>query len=289
MAKSAAEIAQAGYAHPEVLVDTQWVADHGGDPKVKIVEVDVDTAAYDTGHVKGAIGLDWRKDLQARPIRDLLPKQELEALLSSKGISNEDTVVAYGDNNNWFAAWFVWNLKYYGHPDVRLMNGGRKKWQDEGRELVTGAPAVKPASYKAGQPNKAIRALRDEVFAQLGKAGAVLVDVRSPKEFSGELLAPENLPQEGAQRGGHIPGAANIPWAQAVREDGTFKPADELKALYQGKGVTPDKSVIAYCRIGERSSHTWFVLTYLLGYPNVRNYDGSWTEWGSLIAAPIER
>jgi len=169
------------------------------------------------------------------------------------------------------------------------MNGGRKKWQDEGRELVTGAPAVKPASYKAGQPNKAIRALRDEVFAQLGKAGAVLVDVRSPKEFSGELLAPENLPQEGAQRGGHIPGAANIPWAQAVREDGTFKPADELKALYQGKGVTPDKAVIAYCRIGERSSHTWFVLTYLLGYPNVRNYDGSWTEWGSLIAAPIER
>jgi len=169
------------------------------------------------------------------------------------------------------------------------MNGGRKKWQDEGRELVADAPTAKPASYKAGQPNKAIRALRDEVFAQLGKAGAVLVDVRSPKEFSGELLAPENLPQEGAQRGGHIPGAANIPWAQAVREDGTFKPADELKALYQGKGVTPDKAVIAYCRIGERSSHTWFVLTYLLGYPNVRNYDGSWTEWGSLIAAPIER
>ena len=246
MAKSAAEIAQAGYAHPEVLVDTQWVADHLGDPKVKIVEVDVDTAAYDTGHLKGAIGLDWRKDLQARPIRDLLPKQELEALLSSKGISNEDTVVAYGDNNNWFAAWFVWNLKYYGHKDVRLMNGGRKKWQDEGRELVTEAPVVKPASYKAAQPNKAIRALRDDVFAQLGKAGAVLIDVRSPKEFSGELLAPENLPQEGAQRGGHIPGAANIPWAQAVREDGTFKPADELKALYQGKGVTPDKAVIAY-------------------------------------------
>jgi len=289
MAKSAAEIAQAGYARPEVLVDTQWVADHVSDPKVKIVEVDVDTTAYDTGHIKGAIGFDWRKDLQARPVRDLLSKQELEALLSSKGISNDDTVVAYGDNNNWFAAWFVWNLKYYGHKDVRLMNGGRKKWQDEGRQLVTDPPAVRPATYKAGQPNKAIRALRDEVFAELGKAGAVLVDVRSPKEFSGELLAPENLPQEGAQRGGHIPGAANIPWGQAVREDGTFKPADELKALYQGKGVTPDKSVIAYCRIGERSSHTWFVLTYLLGYPNVRNYDGSWTEWGSLIAAPIER
>src|SRR5437870_795107 len=183
----------------------------------------------------------------------------------------------------------------YAHPDVLVdtewaaANGGRKKWQDEGRELVKDAPTIKPASYKAGQPNKAIRALRDEVFADLGKSGVVLVDVRSPKEYSGELLAPENLPQEGAQRGGHIPGAANIPWAQAVREDGTFKPAAELQAADEAKGVTPDKAVIAYCRIGERSSHTWFVLNYLLGYPNVRNYDGSWTEWGSLIAAPIER
>jgi len=289
MAKSATEIAQAGYAHPEVLVDTQWVADHLTDPRVKIVEVDVDTTAYDNGHVKGAIGLDWRKDLQARPIRDLLPKDEFEELLSSKGISNGDTVVVYGDNNNWFAAWFVWNLKYYGHKDARLMNGGRKKWQDEGRELVAEAPAIKPTSYKAGQPVKNIRALRDEVLAELGKAGVSLVDVRSPKEFSGELLAPENLPQEGAQRGGHIPGAANIPWGQAVREDGTFKSAEELRALYESKGVTPDQAVIAYCRIGERSSHTWFVLYYLLGYPNVRNYDGSWTEWGSLIAAPIEK
>src|SRR3989442_11615551 len=225
MSKSATELKETDYVHPEVLVDTAWVADHADDPKVKLVEVDVDTDAYDIGHVKGAIGLDWRKDLQARPIRDLLPKQELEALLSSKGISNEDTVVAYGDNNNWFAAWFVWNLKYYGHKDVRLMNGGRKKWQDEGRELVTEAPTVKPASYTAAQPNKAIRALRDDVFAQLGKAGAVLVDVRSPKEFSGELLAPENLPQEGAQRGGHIPGAANIPSGQAAPADATFKPA----------------------------------------------------------------
>jgi thiosulfate/3-mercaptopyruvate sulfurtransferase len=289
MAKSATELKETDYAHPEVLVDTQWVADHASDPKVKVVEVDVDTAAYDTGHIKGAIGLDWRKDLQARPIRDMLPKDELEKLLSSKGISADDTVIVYGDNNNWFAAWFVWNLKYYGHKDARLINGGRKKWQDEGRELVTEAPNVKPASYKAGQPNKAIRALRQEVLAELGKAGVVLVDVRSPKEFSGELLAPENLPQEGAQRGGHIPGAANIPWAQAVREDGTFKSASELKELYGAKGVTPDKAVIAYCRIGERSSHTWFVLQYLLGYPNVRNYDGSWTEWGSLIGAPIER
>ena len=289
MAKSAAEVTRAGYAHPEVLVDTQWVIDHLNDPKVKIVEVDVDTSAYDTGHIKGAIGLDWRKDLQARPVRDLLPKDQLEKLLSSKGISAEDAVLVYGDNNNWFAAWFVWNLKYYGHKDARLINGGRKKWQDDGRELVTDAPSVKPATYRAGQPNQAIRALRDEVLAELGKAGSVLVDVRSPKEYSGELLAPENLPQEGAQRGGHIPGAANIPWGQAVGEDGTFKPVDELRALYEGKGVTPDKAVIAYCRIGERSSHTWFVLNYLLGYPNVRNYDGSWTEWGSLIGAPIER
>jgi thiosulfate/3-mercaptopyruvate sulfurtransferase len=289
MAKSAAELKATDYAHPEVLVDTQWVADHLNDPKLKIVEVDVDTSAYDTGHIKGAIGLDWRKDLQARPIRDLLSKEALEALLSSKGISNSDTVLVYGDNNNWFAAWFVWNLKYYGHQDVRLINGGRKKWQDEGRELVTDAPVIKPATYKAGQPNKSIRALRDEVLADLGKAGVVLVDVRSPKEYSGELLAPENLPQEGAQRGGHIPGAANIPWGQAVREDGTFKSVDELRDLYGGKGVTADKAVIAYCRIGERSSHTWFVLHYLLGYPNVRNYDGSWTEWGSLIAVPIEK
>jgi thiosulfate/3-mercaptopyruvate sulfurtransferase len=289
MAKTAAEITKKGYAHPEALVDTQWVADHAGDPKVKVVEVDVDTNAYQSGHVKGAVGLDWRKDLQARPIRDLLPKQELEALLSLKGISSEDTVIAYGDNNNWFAAWFVWNLKYYGHKDVRLMDGGRKKWEEEGREFVNEVPTPKPATYRAGQPDKAIRALRDEVRTDLDAAGVALVDVRSPKEFTGELLAPENLPQEGAQRGGHIPGAANIPWGQAVQEDGTFKPAQELRALYQGRGVTPDKAVIAYCRIGERSSHTWFVLTYLLGYPNVRNYDGSWTEWGSLIGAPIEK
>jgi thiosulfate/3-mercaptopyruvate sulfurtransferase len=289
MAKSATELKGTDYVHPEVLVDTQWVADHLNDPKVKIVEVDVDTSAYDTGHIKGAIGLDWRKDLQARPIRDLLSKDKLEELLSSKGVSNADTVLVYGDNNNWFAAWFVWNLKYYGHQDVRLINGGRKKWQDEGRELVTEAPTIKPANYKAGQPDKSIRALRDEVLADLGKASVALVDVRSPKEYSGELLAPENLPQEGAQRGGHIPGAANIPWGQAVREDGTFKSVDELRALYGSKGVTADKAVIAYCRIGERSSHTWFVLHYLLGYPNVRNYDGSWTEWGSLIGVPIEK
>src|SRR2546428_2636909 len=275
MAKSATELKETDYVHPEVLVDTAWVTEHAGDPKIKLVEVDVDTSAYDSGHLKGAIGLDWRKDLQARPIRDLLAREDLEKLLSSKGISNEDTVVAYGDNNNWFAAWFVWNLKYYGHKDARLMNGGRKKWQDEGRELVTDAPTIKPASYKAGQPNTAIRALRDEVLRDLGKAGVVLVDVRSPKEYSGELLAPENRPQEGAQRGGHIPGAANIPWAQAVREDGTFKPASELKAPYGAKGVTPDKAVIAYFPIGGRSPHTRFVLHSLLGYPHLPNLDRS--------------
>jgi thiosulfate/3-mercaptopyruvate sulfurtransferase len=289
MAKTAEEVSRTAYAHPEVLVDTGWVADHSNDSKVKVIEVDVDTSAYDTGHIKGAVGLDWRKDLQARPIRDLLPKEEFEKLLSSKGVSSDDTVIAYGDNNNWFAAWFVWNLKYYGHKDARLINGGRKKWQDEGRELVQDAPATRPSTYKASQPDRSIRALRDEVKAELGKAGVVLVDVRSPKEFSGELLAPENLPQEGAQRGGHIPGAKNIPWAQAVAEDGTFKPVDQLRELYESKGVTSDKAVIAYCRIGERSSHSWFVLHYLLGYPNVRNYDGSWTEWGSLIGAPIEK
>src|SRR5438445_1722468 len=289
MAKSATELKGTDYVHPEVLVDTNWVADHLNDPKVKIVEVDVDTSAYDTGHIKGAIGLDWRKDLQARPIRDLLSKDALDALLSSKGVSNADTILVYGDNNNWFAAWFVWNLKYYGHRDVRLINGGRKKWQDEGRELVTDPPQIKPATYRAGGPERKIRALREEVLREFDSAGVRLVDVRSPKEFSGELLAPENLPQEGAQRGGHIPGAVNVPWGQAVKEDGTFKSAEELKELYQTKGVTPEKAVIAYCRIGERSSHTWFVLHYLLGYPNVRNYDGSWTEWGSLIGAPIEK
>ena len=289
MATSATEIGRTEYAHPEVLVDTKWVAEHLNDQRVKVVEVDVDTNAYQSGHLSGAIGLDWRKDLQARPVRDLLPKAELEALLSQKGISPEDTIIAYGDNNNWFAAWFVWNLKYVGHGDARLMNGGRKKWEAEGRELVSDIPTPTATTYRAGQLNKSIRVFRDEVFGELGKAGVALVDVRSPKEFSGELLAPENLPQEGAQRGGHIPGAVNVPWAQAVREDGTFKPVEELRDLYQAKGVTPDKAVIAYCRIGERSSHTWFVLHYLLGYPNVRNYDGSWTEWGSLIGAPIER
>ncbi len=222
-------------------------------------------------------------------MRAPLSQHHLEDLLGRAGVSNDTTVILYGDNNNWFAAWALWILKYYGHSDLRLLDGGRVKWLADKREITTEVPSYPRATYHANAPHPEIRALRDQVLRELGNASLALVDVRSPAEYSGELLAPANLPQEGAQRGGHIPGAANIPWSQAVREDGTFKSADELRALYGGKGVTPDKEVIAYCRIGERSSHTWFVLNYLLGYPNVRNYDGSWTEWGSLIAAPIEK
>ena len=282
-------MSQTDYAHPEVLVDSGWVATHLKDPKVRLVEVDVDTSAYDKNHIPGAIGLNWQKDLQQHPVRDLLTKQELEQLLSSRGIGNDTTVIAYGDNNNWFAAWFFWLLKYYGHKDARLLNGGRAKWLAEGRETATDVPSYPSARYQAKDPDASVRALRELVLDAVVRNGRQLVDVRSPKEYSGELLAPENLPQEGAQRGGHIPGAKNIPWAQAVREDGTFKSADELRALYESKGVKADAETIAYCRIGERSSHTWFVLKYLLGYPKVRNYDGSWTEWGSLIGVPIEQ
>ncbi|OLC57260.1 MAG: sulfurtransferase [Chloroflexi bacterium 13_1_40CM_4_68_4] len=282
-------MSQAQYAHPEVLVDSEWVAAHLKDPKVRLVEVDVDTSAYDKSHIPGAIGLNWQKDLQQYPVRDLLRKQELDQLLSSRGIGNDTTVIAYGDNNNWFAAWFFWLLKYYGHKDARLLNGGRAKWLAEGRETSTDVPSYASARYQAKDPDASVRALRELVLDAVVRNGRQLVDVRSPKEYSGELLAPENLPQEGAQRGGHIPGAKNIPWAQAVREDGTFKSADELRALYEGKGVKPEAETIAYCRIGERSSHTWFVLKYLLGHPKVRNYDGSWTEWGSLIGVPIEK
>jgi thiosulfate/3-mercaptopyruvate sulfurtransferase len=277
------------YARPDVLVETQWVAEHRNDPKLRLVEVDVDTTSYEKGHLPGAIGLDWRKDLQQHPVRDLLTKQELESLLSTRGIANDSPVIVYGDNNNWFAAWFFWLLKYYGHNDVRLLNGGRAKWLAEGRETTTDLPSFSTSRYQAKNPDARVRALRDLVLDAVLKNGRQLVDVRSPKEFSGELLAPENLPQEGAQRGGHIPGAKNVPWAQAVKEDGTFKSADELRELYDAKGLSKDRETIAYCRIGERSSHTWFVLTYLLGYPKVRNYDGSWTEWGSLIGVPIEK
>jgi thiosulfate/3-mercaptopyruvate sulfurtransferase len=278
-----------GYAHPEVLVDADWVEAHLHDPKVRLIEVDVDTSAYEQGHIPGAVGFNWQKELQDQVIRAPLDQAHLEDLLSRAGVSNDTTIVLYGDNNNWFASWALWILKYYRHQDVRLLNGGRAKWLAEKRETTTEVPTYPRTTYHAQAPHKEIRAFRDQILAELGQQSFALVDVRSPDEYSGKLLAPPNLPQEGAQRGGHIPGAANIPWSQAVREDGTFKPANELRALYEGKGITPDKDVVAYCRIGERSSHTWFVLNYLLGYPHVQNYDGSWTEWGSLIGAPIEK
>ncbi len=277
------------YAHPEVLVETDWVAQHLNDPQIRYVEVDVDTTLYDAGHIPGAFGWNWERDTQDTLRRDLLNKKAFEGLMSCSGISNDTTVIFYGDSNNWFAAYAFWMLKYYGHAQVRLMNGGRKKWVDERRPLTTERPRLPDPKYEAKNPDPSLRALRDFVVAGLGKASRALVDVRSPKEFSGELLAPENRPQEGAQRGGHIPGARNIPWSQAVQEDGTFKPVEALRQLYEGQGITADKEVVAYCRIGERSSHTWFVLKYLLGYPKVSNYDGSWTEWGSSIGVPIEK
>jgi thiosulfate/3-mercaptopyruvate sulfurtransferase len=278
-----------GYTHPEALVDAEWVQAHLTDPTVRLIEVDVDTTAYEQGHLPGAVGFNWQKELQDQVVRAPVSKEQLEALLSRAGVTNDTTIVLYGDNNNWFAAWALWILKYYGHKDVRLLDGGRVKWLADKRELMTAVPSYPRTSYTAQAAHSDIRAFRDQILRSLGRSGIALVDVRSPAEYSGELLAPANLPQEGAQRGGHIPGAANIPWSMAVREDGTFKPAQELRTLYESKGISAEKEVMAYCRIGERSSHTWFVLHYLLGYPTVRNYDGSWTEWGSLIGVPIEK
>ena len=278
-----------GYTHPEALVDAEWVQAHLTDPTIRLIEVDVDTTAYEQGHIPGAVSFNWQKELQDQVLRAPVSKEQLEALLSHAGVSSDTTIVLYGDNNNWFAAWAFWILKYYGHRDVRLLNGGRVKWLADKRELTTAISSYPRTRYTAQAPHSDIRAFRDQILLALGRSGFALVDVRSPAEYSGELLAPAHLPQEGAQRGGHIPGAANIPWSMAVREDGTFKAADELRVLYEGKSITPEKEVVAYCRIGERSSHTWFVLHYLLGYPTVRNYDGSWTEWGSLIGVPIEK
>ena len=276
------------YAHPEVLVTTAWVAEHLSDPNLRVVEVDVDTTAYESGHIPGAIDWSWQADLNDPVTRDIISKEGFERLMHVSGISNDDTIVLYGDNNNWFAAFAYWVCKIYGHKDVRLMNGGRKKWLAENRPLTKERPVVTPSTYRAQDPDLSIRAFREDILRRLKSPGLALVDVRSPQEFTGEILAPPGLP-ETAQRGGHIPGAVNIPWSQAVREDGTFKSAEELAQLYQSRGVTPDKEVIAYCRIGERSSHTWFVLRELLGYPNVKNYDGSWTEWGSMVGTPIEK
>ncbi|HAM40970.1 MAG TPA: sulfurtransferase [Candidatus Omnitrophica bacterium] len=271
-----------------VLVSTEWVVQNLKNPKVRIAEVDVDTKAYAEGHVPGAVGWAWDTQLCDTLRRDIIPKDTFERLMGTSGIDNQTTVILYGDNNNWFAAWAFWQLKVYGHQDVRLMNGGRKKWLSEGRELTTEAPKVTPTTYTAKQPDLSIRAFLPEVLKASGEKAAHLVDVRSPQEFTGELLAPPGLP-ETCQRGGHIPGAKNIPWARSCNDDGTFKSAEDLRALYGAAGITGEQPVIAYCRIGERSSHTWFVLKYLLGYRHVKNYDGSWTEWGNLVAAPIEK
>ncbi len=278
----------AEYANPEVLVSTEWVSQHAEDPGVRVVEVDVNTNSYQEGHVPGAVGWAWDSQLCDTVRRDIVPKEAFDALMAESGIGNETTVVLYGDNNNWFAAWAFWQMKIYGHADVRLMNGGRVKWLAEGRELSTEAPAAATASYTAAEPDMSLRAFLPQVRSAVDASAVELVDVRSPAEFSGEILSPPGLP-ETCQRGGHIPGASNIPWGKACAEDGTFKSVDELQQLYADAGIGGAKPIIAYCRIGERSSHSWFVLKYLLGFDNVTNYDGSWTEWGNLVGAPVAR
>jgi thiosulfate/3-mercaptopyruvate sulfurtransferase len=277
-----------GYAKEDVLVSAEWAQQHLDDPNVRFVEVDVDTAAYEQSHIPGAVGWDWTSQLSDGIRRDVASREEMSRLLSQSGIGPDTHILLYGDNNNWFAAWAYWQLKLHGWERLSILNGGRKYWLDNGLPLSVDPPSYEPTGIELPEPSNELRAFRDDVMARLGDPGATLVDVRSPAEFSGEVIAPPGM-TETAQRGGHIPGAQSIPWAQTVREDGTFKDADALRALYEPKGVTPDKDVIAYCRIGERSSHSWFVLRELLGYPNVRNYDGSWTEWGSMVNVPIER
>jgi thiosulfate/3-mercaptopyruvate sulfurtransferase len=271
-----------------VLVDAAWAQTHLSDSNVRFVEVDVDTTSYEQSHLPGAVGWNWTSQLADGIRRDIAGRDDFSALLSAGGIGPDTTIVLYGDNNNWFAAWAYWQLKLYGHEDVRILDGGRKYWLDHGLPLSTDVPTFAATGYRLPEPNFALRAFRDDILPRLSDSELVLVDVRAPAEYSGELLAPPGL-SETAQRAGHIPGAASIPWAQTVREDGTFKSVDELAALYAAKGVTSDKDIIAYCRIGERSSHTWFVLHELLGYRRVRNYDGSWTEWGSMVGVPIEK
>lgn len=278
------------YAHPEMLVSTQWVAEHLNDPQVRIVESDEDVLLYRTGHVPNAVNIDWERDLQDPVLRDYISKERFEQLMSEKGIANDTKVVFYGDKSNWWACYALWAFKLFGHENCAIMNGGRQKWVEEGRELSKTAPDFPATGYRVKNFNeKAIRAFRDEVMKHL-KSGKPLIDVRSHDEYTGKLLHLENYPQEGALRGGHIPGASNVPWGTAANPDGTFKSADELRDIYQREvGLKPGDDVIVYCRIGERSSHTWFVLTYLLGFQKVRNYDGSWTEWGNTVRAPIEK
>ena len=273
----------------DVLVTTDWLQEHLHDPGVVVAEVDEDPDLYEDGHIEGAVKLHWKEDLQHALVRDVVPRAEFGRLMGERGIANDTTVVLYGDKNNWFAAYAYWYLKVYGHRDVRLLDGGRQKWIDEGRGLTIALPAPARASYTAPELDESIRIRRDDVLAGLGDPTVALVDVRSPQEYAGELVAPPGYEQEGASRAGHIPGARSIPWATAVRDDGTFKSVDELREIYTSRDVTPDKEVRAYCRIGERSAHTWFVLRELLGYERVRNYDGSWTEWGNLVDVPIER
>lgn len=278
-----------GYIHGDALVSTEWLAEHLADPNIRVVESNEDLLLYDQGHLPGAVKIDWTLDLNDQLRRDYIGPEQFARLAAARGISPDTTVIFYGDKNNWWAAYALWVFRLFGHARVKILNGGRKKWIDEGRAITRAVPKHPPAGYPVPhRDDTRIRAFRDEVLAHTRKNG-VLVDVRSPAEYTGEKLHMPEYPQEGALRGGHIPGAKSIPWAQAVREDGTFKSKDDLTALYSGKGVTPDQEVIAYCRIGERSSHTWFVLTYLLGYPNVRNYDGSWTEWGNSVGLPIEK
>ena len=280
----------AEYANPDALVETDWLAEHVNDPNVRIIEVDEDTSAYEKGHISGAVGWNWNTDLHSPVGRDYVDQAGLTDLLQRAGVGPDTTVVLYGGNNNWFAAYAYWILKYLGFDNVKLLNGGRKKWELESRELTMDVPDHARTDFTVqGQVNESIRAYRDDVLQRVPQGSGTFVDVRSPEEFRGEVLAPPHLPQEQAQVPGHIPGAANIPWAKAANDDGTFKSADELKALYDGAGVTGDSEVIAYCRIGERSSHTWFALTELLGFGNVKNYDGSWTEYGSLVGAPVEK
>jgi len=279
------------YAHPEVLVDTEWVANNPSNDTRKLVEVDYDPEnAYRKGHIKNASLIWWKRDINDPVRRDIISKKQFEDLMSKNGIKSDTEVILYGDFNNWFAAFVFWVFKYYGHENLKIMNGGRKKWELENREYTTDEPQLQDTEYKSAPPDEGLRAYLFDVWRALDKVDSVMVDVRSPKEFTGEITAPPEYPMEHAQRGGHIPGANSIPWATAVNDaDGTFKSVEELNQIYQPKGVTPDKDVICYCRIGERSSHTWFVLKYLLGYSKVRNYDGSWTEWGNMIGNPIEK